>query len=209
MQQNQNNTFGANQTSSFPLNSNDTNQSGNPTTSNNFPLDNSQNLNQNINQNSNQNDSQVNLLNSIPLTFPQQTLSSILSQLESSLESDIANYKKKAEQIFILDNQIIKSRNNYVKLMNRVNKEEESMKELEENIEYMEKWVDELEKKDSSTNDFTYSNTLNEINQVEQQFDEIMNVLKGKNDIENNLQGIISENLRLLRCIDEEMEMFE
>lgn len=144
-------------------------------------------------------------ISSIPLTFPQMTISEILSSIEERLDKDVENYKSKAEKIFALDNKIIRARNNYVKLMERVKKEEEGMAELEENVDFLEKWVKDIATtSDRST--YVKNTDLSEIQSVEQQFDDLVAAIRDKNDIDTNLQGIVSENMRLLKSIDEEME---
>ncbi|KRH93408.1 Nuclear pore complex, Nup98 component (sc Nup145/Nup100/Nup116) [Pseudoloma neurophilia] len=140
----------------------------------------------------------------IPLSFPQSTITQILDQIETRLAQDIAYFQNKAEQVALCDKQIIKIRNNYIEMMDRIKKEENNLKEIEESLSAMEEWVESAVVANPA--DRQVPSDVSAISRIEQSYDDLLNSIQAKNDIENSLTGIINENMRLLKCINKELD---
>lgn len=143
----------------------------------------------------------------IPLSFPQSTVGQIFDQIEKRLNNDLQVFKNKAEQIAICDKQIIRIRNNYINLIERIKREEENLKEIEESLVFIEDYVNKtIKEEDQTGNKKINNNNLLTLSRIEQSFDDLMGSIQNKNDIENSLTGIVNENMRLLKCINKELD---
>lgn len=138
-------------------------------------------------------------ITSVPLNFRQKSFNEILAEISAELEKDVKFFKKKAEEVFAQDEKIIRARNNYVKLLDRLKAEEDKINELEENVEFLFKWLESMKIDDS----------VKYLNELEQCYDEFMDGVMQQKNIEDEIAGIINENMKLISIIDEDLECME
>ncbi|ELQ73916.1 Nuclear pore complex, Nup98 component (sc Nup145/Nup100/Nup116), partial [Trachipleistophora hominis] len=138
-------------------------------------------------------------ITSVPLNFRQKSFNEILTEISAELEKDVKFFKKKAEEVFAQDEKIIRARNTYVKLLDRLKAEEDKINELEENVEFLFKWLESMKIDDS----------VKYLNELEQCYDEFMDGVMQQKNIEDEIAGIINENMKLISIIDEDLEYME
>ncbi|TBU18882.1 hypothetical protein CWI38_0224p0020 [Hamiltosporidium tvaerminnensis] len=183
-----------------------TNQSTQPTLQSN--LQSSQNLDSSFQSQKKEDFSQQSVVTKeIPLFFRQKTVSEVIEELLQTLEKNIKEFHKKAYEIYLYDEKIIKARNNYCKILDTLEREESRILELEENLDFFEKWISDLESNlnlKENTKDELISN-IDEIEKLYEDFNKIVSELKDEDD---EVMCLINENHNLVKMLDRKVEEF-
>ncbi|RVD91104.1 Nuclear pore Nup98 component, partial [Tubulinosema ratisbonensis] len=130
----------------------------------------------------------------IPFSVKQKSFEEIVENLKLKLENDINDFRKKALEVYKLDDKLINLRNEYVRNVKLAEEEIKLLKDLEENLEFYNNYVEE--------NEVVEGNLINEIESL---VDEVNNVICSVEDEDDEAKKLISENMKLIRFIDNEL----
>ncbi|KCZ78811.1 hypothetical protein H311_00154, partial [Anncaliia algerae PRA109] len=134
----------------------------------------------------------------IPFSLRQKSFEEIVEELKNKLENDIQEFKKKALEVYKLDDKLILLRNEYVKNAKSAEEELKLLLSLDENLEFYNNYVE--------VNDLVENNLINEIELLS---DEVNNVVSRIEDENEEAKRLIDENMSLIRYIDNELSKLE
>ena len=135
------------------------------------------------------------MFKNVPVSIRQKSFGELISFLKKQLEENVKEFRKKAMEVFSYDEKIIKARNNYARILEMVKVENEKLNELEENVDFFLQYVKGIDR-------VTGEPAVNVIREVEKLSDEFNIVLQQIKDEDEDVMGLINENMNLIRIID-------
>lgn len=127
------------------------------------------------------------------------TLQEILDRHTMILESNIREFEKDAEKIFERDLQLIRNKNNFISIQNKITEENTKLDELDEALDFFEKQLEEVELGDRS-----------EMGRVIEDFEYICDKFYKKvesfKDEQDEVLDLVNENYEIIDSIDKKLE---
>lgn len=127
------------------------------------------------------------------------TLQEILDRHTMILESNIKEFEKDAEGVFERDLQLIRNKNNFISIQNKIAEENTKLDELNEALDFFEKRLEEVELGDQ-----------NEMGRVIEDFESICDRFYKKvesfKDEQDEVLDLVNENYEIIDSIDKKLE---
>ncbi|KAL6121578.1 hypothetical protein NUSPORA_01480 [Nucleospora cyclopteri] len=132
------------------------------------------------------------------------TLKEIVEKQTAILDKNIKEFKKSAKEVFEQDMRLIRAKNNYIKIQNKIAQEKARMDELLEGLEFFENELDKYDLKEDNK-----SENAKIVHEFEQLGDKFYEQVENFHDENNGVMDLINENYDLLDQIDGRLDELE
>ncbi|KAH9385770.1 uncharacterized protein NEMAJ01_0666 [Nematocida major] len=145
-----------------------------------------------------------------PYNYLQKKVGSILGELISELNQNVTEFKKMSKKAYEVEEAILHSRGNYIKVSREVEDEMKRQNEIEKILEYFEAETDKLKLKlqsipcETDTANRPCYAALGDIGTLLTEFNELVSLLDV--GVPNKINILLNRNINLVNQIEEKTE---